>query len=91
MYNISLSHFLVNLFHRKVCFVKKNIRRENSSFVWLSDKYTCRFDLSGAEIDYLYIGILPLGCLETSAIRYAVARDTARDKCIIYFIRMYDS
>ena len=29
-------------------------------------KYTCRFDLSGAEIDYLYIGILPLGCLDVS-------------------------
>ena len=55
MYNISLSHFLVNLFHKKVCIVKKNIeyRRENISFVWLSDKYSCRFDLSGAEIDYL--------------------------------------
>ena len=86
MYNISLSHFLVNLFHKKVCFIKKNIGRENSSFVWLSDKYTCRFDLSGAEIDYLHIGILPL-----SAIKYAVARDTARDKCVIYSIRMYDS
>ena len=24
------------------------------------------FDLSGAEIDYLYIGILPLGCLDVS-------------------------
>ena len=66
MYNISLSHFLVNLFHKKVCFDKKDIRRENISFVWLSDKYTCRFDLSGAEIDYLYIGILPLGCLDVS-------------------------
>ena len=63
MYNISLSHFLVNVFHKKFASLK---RKYDVKVFRSSDNYTCRFDLSGAEIDYLYIGILPLGCLDVS-------------------------